>query len=191
MFKSKKLPFVIAVILLVGGSFFFQPVRTYATTLFFYAPVNSQNAVATSSPVLMRPGLATSTVSIDANVAGPGRSLDSITLLFQMTATTTASPTVAYRIQDSIDGIDWYTRFNTLSANASTTVLTGTAADYRITYASSTLMHTDATSFGTTTMQRQSIQIPVNTRYTRLVFYTPPGGGQSAIYTRLIGQAEY
>ncbi len=137
----------------------------------------------------MTPGTGTTTQSINSDVVGPGYLLNTLTVLYQLTATssTSAQPQANLRIDDSQDGIDWYGRAQTLASNSTSTPLTGSFANYSINIATSTA---DLGPAATTTRMNGSFNIPVYAKYTRLVWTVPTGGGKLGLWYQIVGIAQ-
>lgn len=187
----KNIKYIIGIVIILAAVIVIKPnLKTEATQSLFYSLPNWKTAQASTTLNFMTPGVATTTLTVNSDAAGPGVSLDSLALLVQVTATTTASPTFNIQIWDSHDGIDYYARSGVLTSNASTTVLTGTYGDYRINISTSTINNNLSASGVATRINQDIINIPVAARYTKFVVTIPAGGGNIGLWAQVIGKAQ-
>ena len=147
----------------------------YANPLFYpgWGPNNGSVASnASSSPVYMTPGTATTTTSYDAyltdQVNGISKgtypvALNTAILLVQLTATT-GIPTLNIEIEDSRNGIDYYRRASSTSIMNSVDVMT-------MIFASSTATEGGAGVSATESIMQFSFNIQPRTRYMRAIGY--------------------
>lgn len=151
---------------------------------------------ATTSPKFITFGVGTSTVTLDVvypNTLGLNSKADKAIVLFQFDATTTiSSPVVNMRVEYSQDNVDWYPASAEVVANATTTQL-GFYATYQIAIATTTAStdfggsgfvgNTTSSLASSTSMFSKLIDTP--TRYVRVIFTMPSGGGKGAVWASL------
>lgn len=135
------------------------------------------SASATSTLAYLSPGAGTTTLMIDTGISA-NTAADNVTLLLQYTASGTA-PTLAFRQEYSADNIDWYSE--TLVSSTSQSILVSPYREYSIVFSTTTASGRGGS--GTSARQMTSLQLPVPTRYTRVVFYVPAGGGNGALWS--------
>lgn len=183
---------MIASFLLFGAKAHANPIRLAQI------PATAQTASATSSPVFMTPGTATSTLYLDAFAAAGAQQYDTVSLLTYFSASSTSSTlnmTVEY--SDGVAGVDctstptlcdWYQDATLVMTNASTSqpYPIGTVAlnTYAWKYASST--QGGAVGVGTSNTALRAITIPVVTRYVRVFYSLTVGGTNGAVWGKLV-----
>ena len=145
---------------------------------------------ATTTPAFMSPGAATTTLQI---VSDQSYGIDSAYVFLQYTASGTA-PVLKYRVEHSQDGIDWYGQTIPTNANATTSQMVGTAADFYVAFSTSTAATNGIPGFlnATTSNPRlhSSFSIITPTRYTRIIYFVPAGGGNGALWSQIIGKRQ-
>lgn len=157
----------------------------------------SQTASATTSPVYMTPGTATSTIYMDSFAQGGSQIWDAVVLLEQFTASSTNSvlnTTIEY--SDGVAGVDctatptacdWYVNNTIAMTNASTSqpyVLSSNSLNtYTWKYASTT----QGGAAGVETANRgfKAITVPTPARYVRAIF-TLAGTTNGAVWGKLV-----
>jgi hypothetical protein len=152
----------------------------------------AQTASATTTPVYMTAGTATSTLLFDTycvngtNQPNTGNTniANKLTLLTQFSASSTAS-VLGISVEYSQDGVDWY-QDNYLSPLATTSpaVLLATPNSYSWLFASSTL---DGVA-NTGNRVGKALQIQTPTRYVRVVYTLT--GTNAAVWGELLPQKE-
>lgn len=146
----------------------------------------AQTATASTTVAYITAGNATTTLSYDAYGNGQYTKADRALLVFQYTASST-NPKLNARVEYSVDNIDWYPQSAALNTSATTTVLTGTFAEYQWNMATST---GDFAGSGNANRLHQSVAIEMPTRYVRVKFYSPIGGGNGALWAQIIPSKE-
>lgn len=144
-------------------------------------------ATSTLNLKYLSPGAGTTTLTT-TNCYDRAYALNNLTLAIQDTASSTA--TLAFRIEGSWDGIDWYSLGKTLlvsGSDATSTPITGNFSNYQMTIATSTA---DTGASGSLAQVNTSVELPIFMPYERVVFYVPTGGGNHSIYPELIGRRE-
>jgi hypothetical protein len=146
--------------------------------------INSTNS-STSTVVAMTAGTATTTLTLTNCASSPAT--DSAFLQFQYTVSSASSTAkMAIRVEHSQDKIDWYPETVNLSVGTST-IVAGDSATYLYQFATTT---TNGGS-GTTLRVHRSLVISTPTRYTRVVFYVPQGGGAGSLWAQAIGKNQF
>lgn len=160
-----------------------NPSKAFANPSKFSPPVVT--ATATTTRTFMTFGVGTTTLTLDTyypTTLADNTKVDSALVLFQVNASSTiSSPKINVAVEYSYDNIDWYPQTAALNSLASTTIQTGNYADYQFNIATSTtnrLGGTASTTANATDYQLFSLAIPTPTRYVRVVFYSPSGGGK-------------
>lgn len=156
----------------------------------FRFPASAATSAATTSPVYMTPGTATTTVTYDSYANGGGsQATDKATLLMQMTASST-STTYNVALEYSQDGIDWYSDSQLTGTLATTTQVfqTNTPISYSIKYASTTpdggiVLANSNTAY-------RALTIPTPTRFVRVFSSLAVGGTNGATWLQIIGQKQ-
>lgn len=148
---------------------------------------NQRNASnASSTLTYLVPGLATSTLDCNISIAtnGLAQTFDSAQLFIQDTASSTAS-VLAYWIEDSQDGVDYFPRVATTNLNATTTILTGSPQIFQVPFASST-----ATDYGNRKagVGRYSIPVTFVSKYMRVIFFLQQGSTNAGVFAEIIGK---
>lgn len=160
----------------------------HANPLRFPATVTTSSA--TTSPVFLTPGTATSTVTYDAWANGGGsQAFDKATLLLQMTASST-STTYNVSVEYSQDGIDWYSDalLQSVTGTSSQRYSVNTPIGYSITYASTT--PGGAIVPATANTAYRALTIPTPTRFVRVFTALAIGGTNGAIWQQIVGQKQ-
>lgn len=142
-------------------------------------------ARATTTHSYLRAGYGTTTLTVD-QCAQSDIAADSALLLLQITGTSTA-PTLDMRVEYSADKIDWYPASAPLATLATSTQITGDSATTKLILANAT---TDYGGTGTATRFHRSMEIPMHTRYARVVFTMPAGSAQAALWAELVSRRE-
>lgn len=141
------------------------------------------NTNATTSVSYLTPGTGTTTEVFDTLQSGYAPSMDAI-LTYQFTASSTGA-VLKFRLEYSQNGYDWFTSLNALTTSATTTVLSGSAAEYQVSIATTT----DFGGSGTDSRIYQSLQVEVPTRYIRAKFYLA-GAVNGSLWSQFIGQKQ-
>ena len=186
MTKTLKITGIIAGMVLFAV--FAMTQYSFANPSKFSPPVST--ATATTSQQYMTFGVGTTTLTFDSYYSttfSDFTKTDEALLLFQFYSTSTVSiPIVNVAVEYSNDGVDWYPETRTTTANASSSVMTGTYADYQFPIATSTLSTrnygTASTTPLATSFNLKSLKVDTPTRYIRFVFYMPSGGGKGALW---------
>lgn len=161
---------------------------------------SAQTAAATTSLVYMSAGTATTTLTLDTACTRYTGNTDvytgeTDTVLIQYSASSSLSTQLKTRMEISQDNIDWYALTNPISANATTTFVTGNYADYNIPF-STTTPYIDFGGTGTTAtssavvisgrfMTSIVVQQP-SARYIRFVFYVPTGATNGGLWASAV-----
>lgn len=197
---SKKNEFIIAgllLLMLMGAFALFSVKEVNANPSSLIQPKTS--AVATTSLASMSFGLGTSTMSYDTYTTYDGTKSDSALLFFIANATSTiAAPIVNARFEYAIDlynGVncatsqtmcDWYPMSAPVSVAASSTDMTGRFADYSFKLSTSTISDFGGSSTflqDATTTFYQTLQLSnLPSRFIRVKFYVPTGGGKLGLW---------
>jgi hypothetical protein len=145
---------------------------------------------ATTTTAFMSPGNATTSIQI---VSNQSVGIDSAYVFVQYRASSTG-PTLKYRIEHSQDGIDWYGQLVPTNTNATTTTVVGSAAGYNIAFSTSTAPTDGIPGFLNATSSNPrlhgSFSITTPTRYTRVIYFVPAGGGNGALWSSIIGKRQ-
>lgn len=126
---------------------------------------------ATTTPVFMTPGTATTTYTFAAGDSSfsPSRDADATYMFLQYNASTTASE-VDWKYQFSNDNVDWFDEDGTTATNAITT-----------THASTTITHKWIPNL--TGFSRKVVAVPFfASNYKRVVFTTPIGTANGSLW---------
>lgn len=192
MITLKKVSFVLIGVVL-GGLIGLSALVVKANPSFYISGYYTN--VATSSYAYMRTGgVSTSTLVYDSLVDGSSFASNQVSLLVQLTSTTTGNPILNTDIQYSQDGIDWYAiaqGTDVTSGIGSTSPSLTNPAVFTFTYASSTdsRVALGPANAGTTSNRILNINIP--TRYVRAVSYTVGGTGSAVgVWMQWIGQKQ-
>lgn len=185
----KKLPYFL------GGAFItfvtLFAVVVHANPSFFSA--KAQTGAATTTIAFMGPGTGTTTLTYDAyglngtNQVDPGRNTskaESFFLGIQYTASGTA-PTLRMRQEFSDDGIDWYPDNLSISVATTTNIITP-FRDYSFTMSTTT----DNGGSGTASRVHTSLRLTSPTRFTRMIFSVPTGGGTGGLWAQVVPNKE-
>lgn len=166
--------------------------------------LSQRQAVASTTPVFLTPGSATSTVYAD--VGAGNWAADNATLFMQVNASSTGSiPTWRYEYADDTPGAncvnsptacDWYgdslykqgITYSTTTDSAITYVPTFQTTSWR--YASST--DGCATGFALSSINRacRSFVVPTPSRYVRAVIYLPIGSTNASVWATFLTRKE-
>ncbi len=131
----------------------------------YFAPSTS-TGTATTTVTTITPGAATTTLIHDSFYQGNNTAVDSLALMMQVKASTSAS-VVDYSVSYSMDGIDYYEADLIPSS-----VVFGQS---RIDHASSTITERWAAGSATASTTRKLVNIPAPLRYTKITFTNPAG----------------
>lgn len=188
----KKIIILVITLIVIGFAIFLKNTPNALANISNYFAYGTwkTNSYSTTTLAYITSGTGTTTQLINSDVVGPTFLLDSFSILTQVTATssTSAQPELNIRIEDSQDMVDWYGRAGVITSTATSTILTGSFGNYKINVATSTA---DIGPSATTTRVNQSIiAIPVNTRYTRIVYTVPQGGGKLGLWAQIVGKAQ-
>lgn len=144
-------------------------------------PIKSLNNTASTTQVYMTPGTATTTLTYDSFSVSTDTKFDQVTIAMQVHASGTPV-TVKFRVEDSYNGIDWYPRSTTITTGT-TTIVSGSFSEYSIQIAtSSDLLGGTGAVLGVTTRVHQEVTVDTPMRYSRYIFYLPPGSGNAALW---------
>jgi hypothetical protein len=191
--KSGKLNLSVAI-------FFLMVVLAFASaTAFVYAnpmqfTATASTAAATTSPVFMTPGTATSTVRYDTfqsngttqTNTGNTYLTNQTQLLVQFTASSTSS-TLNINLEYSQDGIDWYADAPTNVVGYATSTFSvslNQIPQYQWKFASSTIGQAGA--LVSNNLDTRSIAVNVPTRYVRAIFTCGAGGTNCTVWSTFI-----
>jgi len=166
-----------AFIALAGFAFYYT---VSANPAFF--PVGAASAAATSSPVYMTPGTATTTVTQAAYANGNNTGLNSASLLLQFTGSSTAS-SINVAFEYSEDNVDWYR--DSLLGNISTTSNNASLAvpnNYLLPFASTTV----GGVIGTASRTTRIITVETPAQYVRAVITMPVGSQNGAVWAKFL-----
>jgi hypothetical protein len=177
---------IASMILAIGLLFSFGAEKVTAGVSLFYVPQGAKTAAATTTRAYLTPGTGTTTVTVNSDLVGKGLSLDSITMLTQVTATTTQAPVVYIRVDDSQDGVDWYSRSGFIHTTATTSTMIGNYSVAQINVSTSTTPGGSAT----TTRTNASLEFKVRTKYTRFTYFVPVAGGNVSLWAMPVAKAE-
>ena len=189
--KILSIAFITAFSLVTGFLFTLNKNTASASPSLLSSPIscstNQRNASnASSTLAYLVPGLATSTLDCNISIAtnGLAQTFDSAQLFIQNTASTSAS-VLAYWIEDSQDGVDYFPRVTTTNLNATTTILTGTPQIFQVPFATST-----ATDYGNRKagVGRYSIPVTFVSKYMRVIFFLQQGSTNAGVYAEIIGK---
>ena len=146
--------------------------------------VGNSTSGATTSPVYMTPGTATTTLTNSA-CADRATPLDQTNLFVQLTGSSTSS-TLGISFEYSQDGVDWYS--DTVNRGATTTQ----SVNYN--QPTSQLLHFASTTVGgaagTSARTMRAITVPMMSQYVRAIFTVPVGSTNSAIWAQFISQRQ-
>lgn len=169
---------------------FYSVEKTKATPTRFSTPVGcstqgtSATSLSTTTVSYLSAGTGTTTATCNMAKSGLGTEIfDTATfLLFQAGSSTSA--TINIDIQDSYNGVDWYSRslaWNVDENTASSSPSLGAIQSFTMTFASSTQNKggITATTGATTT---RAVSIPVKTPFIRAIITTPVGAAGSAVW---------
>ena len=154
-----------------------------------------QSAPATTTLAYMGPGTGTTTLAYDLTKSGQFGA-NSAVLLIQFNASSTNS-TLAWKYEyaqgtgnaDCVvnqDACDWYQSDAVLSSFATSTVHVRTFAENTWLFASSTI-GSSINPIGTST---KMVEVPVPTRYVRVVYYMPVGSLRGAVWSEWVAKKE-
>ena|SRR3990167_5053619 len=177
-FKNNIIAWLFGLIVLLGGGY------TAGDRLgYFNTDSNCRTGTATTSLLWMTPGTATTTLTCTTGSASNLR-VNAI-----LVGSSSQSTHYRYRVERSMNNIDWYTDLNTLTQSATTTAVTGQFADNVIAFSTSTNPIAGTSQDigfggrGTTTANFVNFNIPtLGSKYTRVVFYLTIGGRNGAIW---------
>lgn len=156
-----------------------------------YFALTKQTSTATTSPVFMTAGAATSTLVFDAYAAYSNTSADSLYLAIQFTGSSTAS-VLGWQYEYSTgfpgndcatypESCDWFSLGVGNSTTATSTYVTSKAENLLVT-ASSTI--------GGRTIPQDKVlklvNVPTPLRYVRAVFYLPVGSSPGSVWAQFI-----
>lgn len=144
---------------------------------------DTTNDNSTSTTVSMSPGVGVTTLAL-SNCAS-GNLAESAFVQFQFSATTTAKLNI--RVEHSNNKVDWYPDTTVITGNATTTVVAGDSLVYQFNLSTTT----DNGGSGTAGRLHRSLSISTPTKYTRVVFFVPTGGGSGALWAEVIGRKQF
>lgn len=145
-----------------------------------------KSAYATTTVSYISNGVGTTTRSFDTYAGAYNSGVDGATFAFQVTASSTVDTVgVAFRFEDSMDGIDWYPRLKPLNELATTTVLTRISSDYSWAFASSTA----GTSNGVN-RTHGSFTVDTPMRFVRVVISSKVDGNPFTIWSEFVGKRQ-
>ena len=161
--------FVVAILFVVGYRFQ-QDIVTGATGPAEVRSTNTQNPYSTTTRTYTTGGTGTSTLAMFTE------SIEQIDFNFLLKSSSTP-PQARWRYEYSENGLDWFADDNTITANATTTVVTQNFAEFTWNFASSTA--------GTSNTQDNNKHVrlkDINSKYTRIVFYLAPGSPAADVW---------
>lgn len=142
--------------------------------------VGNSTSGATTSPVYMKPGTATTTLTNSA-CADRATPLDQSSLIVQFTGSSTAS-SLGIAFEFSQDGVDWYS--DTVNRGATTTqsVNYNQPTSQLLSFASTTV----GGAAGTSARTMRAISVPLVAQYVRAVFTVPIGSTNGGVWAQFI-----
>lgn len=177
--KKNPYIFIIGAILVASMFFLFGIINVKANPSEFCTKSTSG---ATTSPVYMIAGVATTTHTID-NCTNNVNGADSALVMLQMTSTNSPTTLLQYRYEFSQNKVDWYpenVRLNDGSPATTTPTVTGSPV-YNWYFGSTTPI-----TGGTSDIARKAIEVPMPARYTRIQFYLPIGNSPIDFYAESV-----
>lgn len=198
---TKKLEIILSALIVVAvmAIFGFFAVVAHANPSQLLQP--KLTAAASTTQTYITYGIGTTTLYYDTYGYQNQTKADNATVFFQFNATSTVtSPSVNMRVEYAFDlnnGIncvnqptlcDWYPMSAATVANASTTYMTGRFADYDFVLATSSVDTGGNSTFvqdGTSTINQSLSLTNIPTRFIRVKFYSPAGGGKGAIWAAI------
>lgn len=157
-------------------------------------------STATTTVNYIKFGIGTTTIVYDSfNPNDASLKADSALVVFQFTATTTiATPKMNARVEYALDtgtncqvtprACDWYPASAAVNSSpATTTIMTGNFADMQFSLATSTTDQGGSSFYnsGATSTIMQSFAIDTPTRFVRVKFYMPSGGGNGSLWAAI------
>ena len=177
-----------ALTIVVGAVLFgFIPSSAFANPLSFS---RTQTATATTSPVYMTAGTATTTLTHDFGT-GNNFSGDSASLLVQLAGSSTAT-VLNIDVEYSQDGADWYATsigWNADVGVSTTSPALGPLQQIAFQFASSTINRSVVTNANSATSTR-IVKIPTPTRFVRAILTLATGSTRGAVWAEFIGKKQ-
>jgi hypothetical protein len=181
----------IVLISLCAALFLVMATAAHANPSYFYG----SSATATSTPMYMTAGTATSTYVLKVQSNG-NSAADNAAFLLQLTGSSTASQAqVAFEYaNDTVNDCavtpttcDWYTDTYTRNATTTQTVSLIGGTSYVLNFASTTVGGAAGTGNGRMT---RIINVPTPTMYVRAVVTLPPGSTNAAVWGQFIARKQ-
>ena len=143
---------------------------------------NIQLTAATTTPVFMSPGLATTTLTMDSQ----NTAYDNASLLIQVTGSGTPA-TLQWQYQFSSDGVDWYEETANLAASTATST-----QETRTNVIHSWIHASTSGPFVSSVSPRalKLVTVPTPTRFIRVVFYLPAGSPNGALWAQFTNKKQ-
>ena len=186
------------VAVLIGlGVFGYALANPFFTGIFSYTGTTTPSNIATSTYALrpMSAGTGTTTLVYDSNqVLGTNQSAggstqvpDQLTLNVMLFASSTRTA-LRINIEQSRDGIDWYSLARPVNELATTTIL-GTFSNFEFHFASTSATsaenYFDASQYARN-FNRFYLNVPSDMRFTRATIWMQAGGMPGMIYSELV-----
>lgn len=196
--KNKQYIFPIGFAVLVGLGFFgYVLANPLFMGIFSHTGTTTPPNIATSTYALrpMSAGTGTTTLVYDSNqVLGTNQSAggstqvpDQLTLNVMLFASSTRTA-IRINIEQSRDGIDWYSLARPVNELATTTIL-GTFSNFEFHFASTSATsaenYFDAGQYGRN-FNRFYLNVPSDMRFTRATIWMQAGGMSGMIYSELV-----
>ncbi len=190
----KKLYLTLLLVLIASLGFVFKDEIATASSPYFVR-LGGTSTTATTSATYLAGGLATSSATIadvyKMNGTGELSGDMNMRLKVQFNASSSVS-NLQWKYEYS-DGnncdvfplqCDWYAEGFYTNANATSTYLGGTERVYNWVYAASSTMGSEIAPRATST---KILLVPILSRYTRVVFFMPPGGARGSFWAEIMG----
>lgn len=203
MVKSNALAVLISTVVLIGITLVIAPSISKANP-FEYLLQNQGTftVTATTSPVYMTAGTATTTYYYDsyANGSASTYATDKAALEMQFTASSTGSTiqgfyeyaqgNAAANCISAPTSCDWYTDETFLTANSTTTPTINITQPNQIIWNFASTTPAAGGSLVSNNRVNKVITVPTPTRYVRVVLFMPVGSTNGAIWAAFVGQKQ-
>lgn len=160
-----------------------------ANPSFFPPPTGT--ATATTTQAFIAFGVGTTTLSLDTFQIGNNTKDDRAFIAFQFVSSSTVSiPSLNARVEYSNDNQDWYPISNPTNSPATTTGMGEPFSNYSFPLSTTTAATlgnggTSVVNPGVAATTTDSFVIDTYTRYVRVVFTVPSGGGNGKIWAQI------
>lgn len=168
---------IITIVSLAIASLFVGAHYASAMASIFMAP--TKTATATTTLAWITAGTGTTTVTLPTPLAlGMATKYDKAYVMFEASATssTASGAIINYRVEHSLDGVDWFSEPAYTVANATSTSLA--SQEFKFNIATSTAYNNN----NVTNRVHQSFYFETPTPYNRVVFYVPVGGNNVSLW---------